>query len=461
MEQRKATLLSKGDAGYVEVSPELDDGISCAACRWFTAGEGDAAGVCNVVEGDIAADGYSDWYTPLEEPTDDEPDEVEEMPEEMPDEEIILEENEKRGNIKTMMRDFSQRLRGNSGMTKRLKDFQKELLKNGDAFKALGGGYWIAAYTNNFEDLEQEIIELDALKNNVARMDVTLVDKPELWTWHLEGTRHGKALWVAISDHTAYAVGKFDDTRMGKAAERAYMKARPGRYRLSHGFMFPSWAKEDGRYTDINTFEITTLDTENGALPANPFTVYQVMELNAMAISEEKQRSLEALFGSDPAALKTVMATIEAKDKADKSLADMGVRYKDFGAVRDDHMHDGDKSGSLDAGLKAFVEVVTEGQAALLETQDKVLDLLNAMDKRITAAESEFKSTAAELRSVRNRAPRNAEQSPTANLSNDEAGKAKEEILLKQLGDAIWENKALQIVKPEYVHLIPHLNGKQ
>jgi hypothetical protein len=121
------------------------------------------------------------------------------------------------------------------------------------------------------------------------------------------------------------ALGKFDDTPAGRAAEKFY--ARHGSdIALSHGFMFPMWARTpDGVYKAFNTFEISTLPRGK---EANPYTTFEmVKEANTMPLSDERVKFIEAVLGKDA---QKVLSLVDDQEQRDKALEDSGVKFKDF-----------------------------------------------------------------------------------------------------------------------------------
>lgn len=188
-----------------------------------------------------------------------------------------------------------------------------------EVFKGTDGKYyWHATYTNNYEDLDGEIITEKAHDKYITRLDMGLIPMPELWLWHTPGTKHGQAKAIWRNGHFIHAVGEFDDTPFAAKCIEYYRK---NKVKNSHGFTVPKWAFKDGRhYEDYNTFEITTLPPKAAA---NPYTSFE--ELKAMALSEEKRRFIEAVGGKDK------LAEIEKQDgEKEKALETLQIEYKEF-----------------------------------------------------------------------------------------------------------------------------------
>ena len=158
-------------------------------------------------------------------------------------------------------------------------------------FKVLDDGTWIAWYTNSYEDNEGEIFAEKAIAADIDRMNED-GEFPELWFWHVKGTKHGQAIAAAKVGRFAVAVGEFDDTRLAKAFKAYYQVV--GDMALSHGFFYEPEDKIDGVFEAYQTFEISVLPPESAA---NPYTAYSLKETKEMGEVSEKVRAalIEAL----------------------------------------------------------------------------------------------------------------------------------------------------------------------
>lgn len=229
-----------------------------------------------------------------------------------------------------------------------------------------GVWHWHATYTNNYEDLEGEILTEKAHDKFINRLDMGLVPMPDLWVWHTYGSAHGKAKMVWRNGHFIHAVGDFDSTPEAKAAIEYYRK---NKVKLSHGFTVPKWAFKDGVYSDYNTFEISTLPPKAAA---NPYTSFE--ELKTMAMTDEKRRQLKEVFKWDDAKIASVEAMDENRSKA---LGDLEVAYKDFA----------DTTGESKVETKATEKDMGETLFSVMEGQNLTLEMV----KNILAVAKEQK----------------------------------------------------------------------
>lgn len=306
-------MLSQDEVNYTPLS--LTKGKACANCHWFMADMNCCHLVSSGMPGDepILATGYCyRWETTPEPAMPETP-----MPMPIPVYEVEAPESD--------MMDMGKALEIPT-VLKRLADalkpyFQKPSAE--DAFTvfkdAANVWHWHAVFTNNFEDLEGEILTEKAHDKYIMRLDMGLIPPPELWAWHTPGSKHGEADHIWRNGHFVHAVGHFDSTPAAEKAITFYRK-NAGKIKMSHGFTSPGWAFDGKQYHDYNTLEITTLPPKAAA---NPYTSFE--ELQAMTLTDEKRRYVEQVVGKDK------LAEIEAADEQrSKALEDLKVAYKDY-----------------------------------------------------------------------------------------------------------------------------------
>jgi hypothetical protein len=251
----------------------------------------------------------------------------------------------------------------------------------GSYFKALGDGVWVATYTNSFEDRDKEIISESALDAYIERVEKGFTPMPELWSWHLPGTRHGVATAIFKTDKMVTAVGKFDDTDAGREAEAFYMAQKADTIRLSHGFDFPEWARtydEAGvaTYHALNTFEISTLPAGK---EANPYTSFRVSKELQM-LTEEKRAFIRASFPKQADAILTQLESVEATSKA---LVDAGVKFKDFADLTTEPVESATKQADKSAESAELLQDLIETNATVTGIALQTAEALNALAAQV------------------------------------------------------------------------------
>jgi hypothetical protein len=228
-----------------------------------------------------------------------------------------------------------------------------------------GNYWWFAIYSNNYQDNDNppEIIAAEAHRNFVKQVDDGVWPMPELWLWHVPGTRVGAAHFVGYDEDNGFAVssGTFDADKE-VVAERLMTSKGVG---VSHGMPGMSIKRDaDDPLTIIEyrTREISPLPMTAAANKATGFMILQ-KELNEM-LPKEKVEFLQNV-GLDAEALDSSLKTVAAM------LADAGVPSKEAT----------DESVEAEAAVEEKVEaedveteeeVETEAKDADVETEEVV-----------------------------------------------------------------------------------------
>lgn len=377
-QEKKLQPLTQAEVGYVTVSPKMGSGEACAACRWYyTIPEGS---FCHLVETNpeyIEPTGWCNRFEAAPKP-------------EIPDVTIVVDNGSLSVEVEPMsMNDDHKQSNERASTNPATRSTPggvwgaiKSLLGVGSAerqtsmFKVLDNRYWYASYTNNFVDLEGEIIADKAHERYVARAQRGVVPMPELWLKHIIGTKHGQAVWVWKDGHMVAAIGTFDDTPLAQAMVKHYQRARLRDIDLSHGFEYPKWAKKDGVYQDYTTFEITTIPTQFGR-GANPYITFE--ELSTMTLAETDRKMLEQLLPADE--FQRVLKLNEQHAERMKQLEAIGVAYKDFADVTPASPAP-QPNGSA---VKALASNLLEGQEETLKALETLTGVFNGAMKALEA----------------------------------------------------------------------------
>lgn len=257
------------------------------------------------------------------------------------------------------------------------------------AFK-VAGNHFLCVWSNNFEDRDGEIFTAKAIDDFVTRVDMGIAPTPELWVWHVPGSRVGKADWVDRHGHFLMAMGTFDDTPHGQHA-RDYYQKHGGKKSLSHGFTYPADQFDGKHYGSFNTFEISLLP--RGA-EANLFTSLEGVKAMAKVISETKKAELFAAFGEELGT--RILASEDAKGKA---LDELGIASKDFTA---DPAVAADTSAqalaNADKAFKDLVPDLMEGSAEAVSAALEAVKAVKAQNAEIADLRKELDLMRAELR---------------------------------------------------------------
>lgn len=317
------------------------------------------------------------------------------------------------------------------GMLQRIIDAITSVLrptKSQTQFKSLGGGYWIAWYSNNLEDREKEIIAAEAHDKFISRVKAGIMPYPELWFWHIPGTAHGKAIWLDRIGHMTVALGRFTETPLGGVMKAHYENNAP-MYAMSHGFTADkNNALKNGVWYDINTFEISPLSPDAAA---NVFTLFS--EVKTMA-SEQALAALKTLLtkglgeADGDKAYQDILSTTEVMNK---EAAALGTRYKDFTdpAKAADATDPAKAIEEVSKSIAPYLLELTQAQADSVKVQTAQAAEIDAIKKAYEGKVTALESTVARLQAELSLTPQRASESKDTQLAkaaadalNDRAG---------------------------------------
>lgn len=271
---------------------------ACANCRWFNPYNVS----CHVVQGVIVPTGISDRFEPLNH-------EIEEI-----DIDDLLGEDSQddygKSFLDNVKETISQTINSLFGSQAEIDDY----FDTPNGFKMLSDNRWIAWYTNAYEDRDGEWFAQKAIEADIDRMNET-GDYPELWHWHVKGTKHGQADWAGMIGRFAVASGVFDNTPTARKFKAYYRK---NDMMLSHGFSYDPEEYKDNTYHAFKTFEISTLPPGREANSLTSFGVKQG-ERTMSKLKSEQVLSLIRVVGEENAR-KMIEDGLEATKDADNTL---------------------------------------------------------------------------------------------------------------------------------------------
>ena len=400
LEKKKAWLLSQEETNYNALRGTVD--TACLNCRWFNrwVDDDDDGLKCQLVDcypQPIVYTGLCDRHESVPEPA------IEEMDTE-PVPVVVVEPVE-------IMIAMEQK----SPLQKAI-DLVKGLFAKDDVLPApfqVMGDYWVAWWSNNLEDLQKEIITKDAHARYLARVDAGLTPLPELWWWHIAGTKHGETLWLAQDTleggkSIMLAVGKFDDTPIAKAFKKYHTKNIEA---VSHGFTTKDhFMRKEGDltlYDEYNTFEISPLPTGK---EANPYTLYALVKELTM-LSEDKIKELTGIVGKEKAD-----EILALNASVSKEVADVQARYKDFADVTDKKETPAPATSAMNDLVVEMIKQQGDFAVLIKSMEAKHIAAIKEISDKLDAANKELASVKAELAPPK--AP--ASQAPETRLSKEQ-----------------------------------------
>ena len=253
-------------------------------------------------------------------------------------------------------------------------------------FKLIGDQYWLAYYSNSYLDRDKEHFSFESLQNDIDFMNETK-SYPELWRYHVKGTRHGVGICAFMAGKFAAVVGKFDNTPIANIFKK-YYQANPDQA-LSHGFFY--FEKEGNVYKSHHSFEVTTLDLD---VAANPYTVFGSFSEVKMSDATEKQiADLRAILGDQ-----MVDSILTNGMKATEKLDSEGVAFKAANAKfppdedETDESEDEEKEPKEDKAFNAQFDLVANALQTMAKSIGDLVGVINTSNQRLAVVEQHIQT---------------------------------------------------------------------
>ena len=161
--------------------------------------------------------------------------------------------------------------------------------KDGETWK------WLAIYSNKFRDNDNppEILSEAAHKEYVGAVDKGEWDYPELWLWHVPGTKIGKAQWLGYDDNGfVLAAGIMEDEQ---AAQSLLAKEN---LLVSHGMLGAEMERDENDPSIITRYRTVEISPLPNYAAANRLTGFITVGGN-MSLPKEKRDWLIETFGEE------------------------------------------------------------------------------------------------------------------------------------------------------------------
>lgn len=153
---------------------------------------------------------------------------------------------------------------------------------------------WIAKYSNNFRDDEEEIIAEKSHKRFVELVDKGLAPYPSLLLWHEKAWELGDADWVAYDD-AGFALASGPVKKEAEGVAQWLSKQKD--IRMSHGMPRSTIKRDESDPSVIIEHETREVSILPKAKAANKLTGMYIIEKelqedNHMAIPKEKKKTI-------------------------------------------------------------------------------------------------------------------------------------------------------------------------
>jgi hypothetical protein len=229
---------------------------------------------------------------------------------------------------------------------------------------------WLAIYSNNYRDNDNppEIISEASHRSFVKGVETGVYPYPELWLWHVPGSRIGQADWLTYTDDGfAVASGYFDKDKEHVAKELSKQQDTL----VSHG-MPKTFVKRD---PEDETVIIQHITKEISPLPskaaANKLTGFELLSKEESMIPEHKVPYLKAAGMTDE--------ELEAVNAAISQRAD---------AAKEEKLESKEETDTQETSENNTEELTLEGIAGLLKAGlTPIAEQINAIDTRVKELE--------------------------------------------------------------------------
>lgn len=250
-----------------------------------------------------------------------------------------------------------------------------------------GAWRWLAIFSNKFRDRDNppEIISDSAHKDFVAAVDKGEWPHPELWLWHIPGTRWGIADYVAYDDRGFVVASGTVDKDKTEIAEKM---ATDTNVLVSHGMPTAEVSRDNGDGTIITRYRSMEISPLPAWAAANELTGFAMEGGQDMPLPKEKRDWLKDRIGE--AAVGELEAAIEQKAR---TAEERGLEFKEAEPEPDTAKAPAEetKEAVSESATEVTDEVAADGAPAPL-TQDQILSAFNQavapLIQRIEALES-------------------------------------------------------------------------
>lgn len=247
--------------------------------------------------------------------------------------------------------------------------------KEGDRYR------WFAVFSNKFRDDDNppEILSEKSHINFVEMVDSGVAPYPELWHWHIPGSRWGQSDWVAYDDELGFqlASGYVDPGNHDEAKAIMELEEPLG---VSHGLeVLERNSKDETIIESYVSIEISELPMEAAANKLTGFSLIEAEEDQVKGIPEEKREHLLSV-GLTEDKISEIESDLEAKaGKANEA----GLDFKENEPVADPEVDGTEKLPEAEATEEGKSEEVEIDDLTLPASRQEVLEAIQPVTEAI------------------------------------------------------------------------------
>jgi len=230
---------------------------------------------------------------------------------------------------------------------------------------------WMAIYSNKYRDNDNppEILSAAAHERFVKEVEAGEQPYPELWHWHVPGTRYGVADWLHFDKETGFALasGTIDEGHEKEAEVMAAIK-RP--IAVSHGMPVEYIERDEKDNSVITRYVSREISDLPPHAAANKLTDFKIVKETMMAIPEEKKEHLRSTGMSDDQ-IAMVEAALESRAKeASEAELEFKEQEPEQAAASETEKKDEAKEGGEFLTREEFVSTMSELMQPLVKQQE-------------------------------------------------------------------------------------------
>jgi len=249
--------------------------------------------------------------------------------------------------------------------------------KDGDRYR------WMAVYSNKYrdDDIPAEIISERAHEQFVKEVEAGVHDYPELWHWHIPGTRWGEADFIHYDKETGFSLASgFIDRGHEKEAETLLQIDMP--IKVSHGMPEEHIKRDDNDKSVITAYASREISDLPAEVAANKLTGFEIIKEVVNMIPEEKKAYLKKVGMSDDAIASVEAGLDEKAGEAQEQKLEFKEGEKDFDANPDELVETIEVETESEPTAEPQYATREEVATAIVESVKPVVDGFNALMER-------------------------------------------------------------------------------
>lgn len=246
---------------------------------------------------------------------------------------------------------------------------------------------YLAIYSNKYRDRDKppEILSEQSHIDFHARVDNKEVDYPELWLWHVKGTRFGKADWITYDKDNGFSLAS---GLIDKGKEPIAEKLSKINVLVSHGMPIESIKRDEKDETIIIRYDSKEISALPDFAAANLLTDFVILKESDMGIPEDKLDFLKNAGLSDED-LQELNDSLNAKGKEAEGLEFKESEKKEDDPPKNPVLEEETETEDIPAATSPTVEEIGEVIVDVISPIKELVEKNAAAIADLTSSETE------------------------------------------------------------------------